>query len=288
MCGEYGMDTLTMGGLAAYLFECMDRGLIEPEQVEGRRLGFGDVEGVFWLIEATGERRGVGDVLAESFRGAIDHFGEETAPYAIHNKNQGFAIHMPQVKPSQALMYAACPIGPDHQSSEHDWLLAGGGDPCRGLGIVGEGDAASTGPAKVRATVYSQHYYSLMDTLCLCMFCWGPGNLFTYYQLEEMVRACTGWEATFFELMKVGERRINMMRQLNARRGFGRSDDKLPERVYEPLPDGPSKGMHVDRKRFAEMLDLYYGMMGWGVEDGNPTPGKLAQLGLEWTLEPTE
>jgi aldehyde:ferredoxin oxidoreductase len=285
LCGEYGMDTLTMGGLAAYMCECMEKGLISPEQVDGRTVRFGDAASVLWLIEATGRREGVGDVLAESFVGAVAHFGAGTAPFAVHTKNQGLAVHMPQVKPSQALMYAACPIGPDHQSSEHDWLLAGGGDVCRGLAIVGEGDGASTGPAKVRATLYSQQYYSLMDTLCLCMFCWGPGNLFSYRDLESFVASCTGWQTTFFELMKVGERRINMMRQLNARRGFDRTQDTLPERVFEPLPDGPAKGRHVERERFSRMLNLYYQMMGWDVETGNPTFGKLAELGLEWTVD---
>ena len=133
-------------------------------------------------------------------------------------------------------------------------------------------------------TVYSQYYYSLLDTLCLCMFCWGPGNLFTYREIEDLVRFSTGWHCTFFELMKAGERRINMMRQLNAQRGFTRDDDRLPERVFQPLPDGPSQGCHVDQKAFSEMLDAYYGFMGWDTQTGNPTRGKLSELGLDWTM----
>jgi aldehyde:ferredoxin oxidoreductase len=31
------------------------------------------------------------------------------------------------------------------------------------------------------------------------------------------------------------------------------------------------------------MLDAYYGFMGWDPASGNPTPGKLRELGLEWT-----
>jgi len=181
-------------------------------------------------------------------------------------------------------MYAVCPIGPDHQSSEHDWLLASGGEDALGLGILGEGDAASTGLAKVRMTVYSQYYYSLLDSLCLCMFCWGPGNLFSYPELEELVRATTGWHCTLWELMKVGERRVNLMRQLNARRGFDRGHDRLPPRMFDPLPDGPSQGRHVDPDDFDAMRTAYYEMMGWDPATGNPTPGKLRELGLEWVL----
>jgi len=222
LCNNYGIDTITMGGLAAYLFESVEKGLIAPEVVEGKSLGFGDPEALFWLIERVAQRQGIGDILAEGFGAAIEHFGRETAAYAIHVKNNGLAVHMAQVKPSQALMYAVCPIGPDHMSSEHDWLLASDSEACKGLGIFRSTDpdsAEKSGscPAtdsydldKVRMTMYSQYFYSLLDTLCLCMFCWGPGNLFNYRELEELLLYTTGWECTLWELMKVGERRINM------------------------------------------------------------------------------
>jgi len=284
LCNNLGLDTIGMGGLAAYLFECMDKGLIAPDAV-GRQLGFGDGEGLLWLIEQVARREGVGDVLAEGFEAAVAAFGEETRPYAIHVKNHALPVHMAQVKPSQALMYAVCPIGADHMSSEHDWLIASESEAARGLGILDSGEAASTDLAKVRMTVYSQYYYSLLDSLCLCMFVWNPGNLFKYRELEELVRCATGWDCTFWELMKVGERRVNMMRQLNARRGFTRQDDRLPERLTEPLPDGPAKGRRVDPAAFAEMLDQYYDLMGWDRATGNPTRAKLLELGLDWTRQ---
>jgi aldehyde:ferredoxin oxidoreductase len=284
LCGEMGLDTITMGGLAGYLFECLEKGLIRPQDVDGQSFGFGDPAGLFKLIELTGNRQGIGDVLAEGFSACLDKFGTETAKLAVQVKNQGLAVHMPQVKPSQALMYAVCPIGPDHQSSEHDWLLASGSEDCRSLGIIGSGDAASTSLAKVRMTVYSQYYYSLLDSLCLCMFCWGPGNLYSYRELEDLLRCTTGWQCTLWELMKAGERRVNMMRQVNALRGFDRSHDRLPERVFLPLPDGPSQGSRVDRQALDQMLDAYYGFMGWDPKTGNPTSGKLLELGLDWAI----
>ena len=83
---------------------------------------------------------------------------------------------------------------------------------------------------------------------------------------------------------KAGERRVNLMRQLNARRGFGKAQDRLPPRLFTPLPDGPRKGRRVERKAFRRMLDQYYALMGWDGRTGNPTPGKMMELGLEWTL----
>ncbi len=284
LCNNYGLDTITTGGVAGYLFECMERGLINPDSLDGRSVQFGDPESLFWLIEVIAGRSGVGDILAEGFGAMVKTFGKKTEPYAIHIKGQGLAVHMPQVKPSQALMYALCPIGPDHMSSEHDWLLASDSEAGKGLGIIGRGNAESTNLAKVRMTAYSQLYYSLLDTLSLCMFCWGPGNLFTYRDLVDLVRYSTGWDATLWELMKVGERRINMMKQINARRGFSRVHDILPARLYKPLPDGPSRGRHVDADSFDRMVEQYYAIMGWDQQTGNPREDKLVELGLEWTL----
>ncbi len=296
LCNNYGIDTITMGGLASYLFECAEKGLITPDATDGKSLGFGDPEALLWLIERVARRDGIGDILAEGFEAAVEHFGKGTAAYAIHVKNNGLAVHMAQVKPSQALMYAICPIGPDHMSSEHDWLLASDSEARKGLGIFKSFDSISAEQTgirkaadsydidKVRMTVYSQYFYSLLDMLCLCMFCWGPGNLFSYRELEDFLGYTTGWECTLWELMKAGERRVNMMRQLNARRGFTRDHDRLPRRLSKALPDGPARGKRVDREGFLKMLDQYYGLMGWDEKSGNPTDAKLFELGLEWAI----
>jgi len=95
----------------------------------------------------------------------------------------------------------------------------------------------------------------------------------------------TGWKVSIFELMKVGERRINMMRAFNVREGFDRKDDQLPVKFFKPLVgEGPTAGVALDPVEFNNALDLYYQMMGWN-ENGIPTHGKYSELGLEWITE---
>lgn len=91
---------------------------------------------------------------------------------------------------------------------------------------------------------------------------------------------------SFWELMKAGERRVNLMRAFNAREGITSDSDTLPERVFKPMP-GPekAKGLHVPKKDFEKAVKTYYEMMNWSPETGNPTPGKLSELGLGWVLE---
>jgi aldehyde:ferredoxin oxidoreductase len=84
-------------------------------------------------------------------------------------------------------------------------------------------------------------------------------------------------------LLTVGERRLNMMRAFNAREGIGREADKLPDKLFDrPLEGGPTDGWRLDRENYAEAIEEYYRQVGWDPETGNPTPGKLQALGLDW------
>ena len=285
ICNKYTMDTISAGAMIAFTMECFEKGIITEKEISGLRLNFGNGEAALKMLEMIALRQGVGDVLADGYQRAISLWGEECQDFAIQAKNQPFPAHMPRIKPSQALMYAVNPFGADHMSSEHDWLSAVDGDLARGLGVTEFTEFESLDAVKVRATMLSQFYYSLLDTLTLCDFCWGPGALYGYRDVERFVEAVTGWQMTFWELMKAGERRINLMKAFNVREGFGRSQDMLPNRVFEPLPDGPSKDKKVDSDRLKAAIKQYYAMMNWDIESGQPTRGKLLELGLGWVAD---
>ena len=81
-------------------------------------------------------------------------------------------------------------------------------------------------------------------------------------------------------LERVGERVINLERLFNVREGARRKDDVLPWRVMpEPIPDGPSAGMHCPPEELSVMLDRYYALRGWDA-DGVPPRERLSALGL--------
>ena len=285
ICNKTTLDTISAGGMIAFAMECFQRGLITTRDTGGLELAFGDGDLVLHLLDLIVRREGLGDVLAGGYEYAISVWGEACREFAMAAKNQAFPAHMPRVKPSQALMYAVNPFGADHMSSEHDWLAAADTDMARQLGLTAFGASQGLDSAKVEATMFSQFYYSLMDTLTVCDFCWGPGALFGFNDIERILQAVTGWEMNFWELMRAGERRIQLMRTFNAREGIDASQDRLPARVFEPLPDGPSKGRKIDPGQLAEGLAHYYRMMDWDPVTGRPQPGKLHQLGLGWVGE---
>src|SRR5204862_5035658 len=88
---------------------------------------------------------------------------------------------------------------------------------------------------------------------------------------------------SLWELMKVGERRIALLRAFNVRAGLTRADDWLPARMFEPIRGGPLAGQRVDPDALRAAIDLTYAMAGWDA-DGVPTRAKLAELDLEWAF----
>jgi len=86
-------------------------------------------------------------------------------------------------------------------------------------------------------------------------------------------------------LMKVGERRLNMLRVFNAREGISRKEDKLPKKFFKALKGtGPTADVALTEEEMTKAQDLYYEMSGWDKTTGNPTPETLTRLELEWVL----
>jgi aldehyde:ferredoxin oxidoreductase len=73
-----------------------------------------------------------------------------------------------------------------------------------------------------------------------------------------------------------------MLKAFNMREGFTREQDKLPPRIFQPLKGGESDGMTFSEEELERAKDMYYAMAGWDVQTGNPTPERLAELGVGW------
>jgi len=138
---------------------------------------------------------------------------------------------------------------------------------------------------KVRFAYYTQCAYSALDTVGTCQFVWGPSwQVYGMNQLVQCMRAVTGWDVSLFEIMKVGERRLHMLRAFNTREGMTRKDDWLPLRCFEPKKGGPSDGYAIDEAELNQCLDWYYEIAGLD-HDGRSTKGKLLELGLGWVAD---
>ena len=69
LCDELGIDTMSAGNAVALTMELYEKGLITKRDTEGIDARFGNPEALIGIIELIGERRGIGDLLAEGMTG---------------------------------------------------------------------------------------------------------------------------------------------------------------------------------------------------------------------------
>ncbi len=292
ICNMYGVDTISCGATIAFAMECYEKGIIGSSETGGIELRFGNTQAMLDTLQQIVENTGpLGKVLSQGSERAAKVWGPAAEDCLITVKGEEAPAHMPQAKKSLALIYAVNPFGADHQSSEHDPMYE---EDCLPLYLerLAELDLkdvppyGSLGREKVRFATYTHIFYSLLDTLELCQFVWGPAwTLYGPSEIVEFVRAVTGWNVSLFELVKVGQRRLNMLRAFNAREGFSRKDDKLPKKFYKALQGtGPTAGVAIDPAEFEAALDMYYQLLAW-TPDGTPTRTALADLGIEWVAD---
>jgi aldehyde:ferredoxin oxidoreductase len=285
----YGMDTISAGATIAWAMEARAKGLLDDR---GLGLEWGDGRAVLRAIEAIALRRGVGDLLAEGSLRAATTLGPAAVDLTVTVKGQELPAHMPQHKRSLGLIYAVNAFGADHQSSEHDSMLKSkpGSLHQRRLAELGEFgnlDLRDLSDEKVRFAYITQCFYSALDSLGLCQFVWGPSwQLYGPAETVELVRYGTGWDASMAELLRMGERRIHLMRAFNARERIGKGADVLPKKLFEPLGGkGPTAGVALTTGEFEHARDTYYRLAGCDPDTGYPTRARLADLGLEWVAE---
>jgi aldehyde:ferredoxin oxidoreductase len=235
------------------------------------------------MTEMIAKREGFGDLLAEGSARAAEKVGRGSEELVVATKKQEMPAHMPQLKPSLSVIYAVLPFGADHGSHEHDGTYSYYPEVAEEVGLNNPVDAEVLNEEKVRWSLTTQYLCSCMDSINVCQFVFGMGwQLYGPNQLAEAVRHTTGWDVTIEELLKVGERRLNMLRAFNAREGLGREYDTLPKMLSKALVGGESDGNSIDMEEVEEAKNWYYEMAGWDVKTGNPSKAKLEELGLGW------
>jgi aldehyde:ferredoxin oxidoreductase len=140
----------------------------------------------------------------------------------------------------------------------------------------------------VRIAKIGGDLWSMCDSLPVCVFDVYPGGGLEHTTLLGILNAATGWNMTMKEYMQVGERAIDLTRAFNAREGLTRSDDQLPKRMMEPLPDGQFAGKPFTQEMLDSMLDNFYELRGWDKKTGIPTRAKLERIGLKSVADELE
>ena len=262
LCDEYGMDTISVGGIVGFAMEMFERGVVNAADLDGIEPRFGDCDAAVALVEKMAKVEGCGEWLAQGVAAIAERY-PEAQPFAMHVKGLEMPGYHPSAAKGTALAYAVSERGACHlRGAPLGELFSGSADP---LAIEGK-------PQLFRD---HQANKAVWDSACLCFF---TAYGMSLKELWQLVLAATGFDyPTVRDLELVGERISTLARLFNVREGFTRAHDTLPARnLSQPMAGGPADGQVVELQ---PMLDEYYSIMGWDAE-GIPTPERLRGLEL--------
>jgi aldehyde:ferredoxin oxidoreductase len=287
LCDKYGIDITELANLAAGAMFLYEKGIIDKEITGGMALDWDKAEeNMITIIEQVAKREGFGALLADGMRPAIERFGKESAYWMLHVKGQAIGSD-DRATPALALGAAVATRGWDHLRSRPAIDLYH--LPEKVLEEVFEGGPMSSDftsyVGKAREIWYNECLYAIVDSIGLCKFqtTFLSPHMPRFKEYAKLIHLITGLDISPDELKEIGERIYTLERMFNIREGLGRKDDYLPDFCYEvPMPAGLPivKGKKLDREKYDEMLDEYYGLHGWE-ENGIPAQETLEKLGLD-------
>ncbi|MFV9510086.1 aldehyde ferredoxin oxidoreductase family protein [Tepidibacillus sp. LV47] len=239
-CNRYGIDTIDAGVAIAFAMEASEKGLIEEE------IKWGDADKMIELIDKIARREGIGDLLAEGAGKAAKKIGAPDLAMTV--KDQGIPAYDPRGVQGIGVTYATSNRGACHVNG---YTIAS-----EILGIPQPTDRLESKGKGTLSRIF-QDLAAFGDSMDICKFSsFAEGAEEYAAQLATLI----GRNMTAEDVMKTGERIVNLERYYNNLNGFDGKDDTLPKRF---LTEGGSKHSEGVVSNLSEMLEEYYQSRGW-------------------------
>ncbi|MBN2238089.1 MAG: aldehyde ferredoxin oxidoreductase family protein [Bacteroidales bacterium] len=251
ICDDYGIDIITTGGVLGFLMEARERGLIDLDFLDGIDLKWGAIDASIDMIHKIVRQDGVGKLAGLGVKALAEHIGNGSEEFAIHVKGHELAAWNVNTRAERMMItYGTANRGACHLNSS---------SPTR------------------------QNHNAMQDSLGACSFAgaWYKGDI----SYRHFIEAITGVEHTDEEFAMIGERIFNLEKLFNYREGFERVDDQLPERFFKDAHTyGKGEGILATHQDFDNWIEAYYKERGWDLKTSKPSPEKIAELGLNFTV----
>ena len=267
LCNAYGFDTISAGATISFAIECYEHGILTKEDTDGLELRWGDAKAVIALLELMGERRGIGDVLADGVKQAAARIGRGSERFAIHVGGQELPMHDPKLQPEYHTTYKLDPTPARHTQYE----------PNHRFGLI-PAAPANRGEAHGRAAHHkaASEYMHVVNANGNCMFVMICANT---ADIPKWINLATGWDTTREELLEIGERIANLRMAFEVREGGNPAKRAVPARMSSAvLTEGPHANFGLDT---ATLEREYLAACDWDPETTKPSPAKLRSLALE-------
>ncbi len=276
LCNRYGIDTISSGGIIAWLMECFEKGIITAEDTDGVELTWGNMHAVFEMLKKITFREGLGDVLAEGSRKAAVKIGKGSEELTVEIKGLEVPMHDPRGSHGLALAYMMSPRGGCHMMHLQDAVERGvAAYPEMGLEEIYEGQ---TSEGKAKLVKITEDIGQPLNAICLCQF---VSWCISVDDMAAMLSTVTGCDYTRESYAAAGESIWMIKRVINNLMGIRKKDDRLPKKILTALKDGAAAGSVPDEQK---LLKEYYELRGLD-EEGIPTMEALSRANLEEAIQ---
>ena len=247
ICNRAGLDTISAGSIIAFATELYEKGILTQKDTDGIDLKWGNHQAMVAMTTKLAKREGVGDILANGVKRAAEKIGKGAEQFAIHIGGQEVAMHAPKLLGVGRMASPAARYLMDATPGRHTVLF---------------------GPHSFVDT----HFLNVTG---LCHFGRWPEN---QELMVGVFNAVTGWNFTWNDMLKTGERVVNMRHAFNLREGINELNWPVPPRVVGKPPQavGPLAGVTADIE-----AQVYWGLgyLDWDRFTTKPSKAKLLSLG---------
>jgi aldehyde:ferredoxin oxidoreductase len=280
LMNEMGLDGDFAVGMAAWAYECFEKGLLTRKDTDGLRLEWGNGEALIQLVKKLAFREGIGELLAQGPIEAARQVGGGSDYFAINVKGQP-SIEPFRVPKGWGLGVATSPVAGRHLRGS----LLGSGR----FGPKGAFFEPHTYDDKAKYVFWQGLTKEIEDLTGICIYVgtWSGAHALEVSDYAALLNSAAGLDVAEEQLMKVGQQSRNLEKAFNTlHTDMGRKDD-LPPRRYmeEPTKSGPYKGSLCEPDKWNKMLDEFYEVQGWDKATGLQTRKTLESLDMHDVAE---
>jgi aldehyde:ferredoxin oxidoreductase len=280
LCNMHGLDTISAGAVIAFAIECYENGILTKSDTDGIELTWGNSDAIIEVLKRMCMREGIGDLLAEGAVRAAAKIGRGAERFAMHVGGEMLPMHDPRQAPGWGATYVSDPNPAKHVRGGTAFVESGPVNEAlyAALGLPSKVDKYNpANKGKMHAVLAGWQH--LGNTGGICLFA-ADGLPFS---LIDFMKAITGWDLTYGELIMTGQRISTILHAFNLREGFKPTDYTLPPRVAgnPPLTAGGTKGVTIDVEGLKKQ---YYEAMGFDPSTGVISADRAKTLGIAHIL----
>lgn len=267
LCDDYGIDTISAGGVLAFYADVIKQGLFKGD------FKFGDAEKAKELLRKIAYRKGEGNFLAQGTKKMAEKIGQGSEAYAMQVKGLEVSAYNCKFVPGMALAFGTSSIGGHHKEA---WIITY---------EINETTRHSYGIEKAEKVIELQRIRGgLFEIIVACRIPWIElGWGIDHY--VEYFNKTTGLNWKLDDFWKVADKIYTLIRAFWVREfpNWDRNWDYPPEIWFNPAnadKEGPIAGKILEADKYGQLLDFYYEIRNWD-KRGIPKKKTMQELDLE-------